>query len=252
MFEFGTMQSNSLGSLAACASVTSLSCGPDCVVAVGLCGRLRAWRKPKPTIRLSLQVSEQGITASISLDTAAANIPWELVLSESSAYEVANNRRSSHPYAQLSNITSSGRFVAATIEPTNVMRIYDTSKWICIQTLTPVEDEGDRDDWSQRGMSSVRSTISSLQLAHGHLACGNREGLVRLWKADRDSEFRRRFGNLRVDDGPVAAVVLTAEVLVAAYRNRNGYVDGRSYVGDQSVAAWSLSNGLLMWQVCPT
>eukprot|EP00966_Prymnesium_polylepis_P215730 4995306-Prymnesium_polylepis.1 len=30
------------------ASVTSLTCGPDFVVATGLCGRLRAWRAPPP------------------------------------------------------------------------------------------------------------------------------------------------------------------------------------------------------------
>ena len=70
------------------AACTQLACGADCVVTIGLCGRLRAWRTD--------------------------GTGWQLVVDESSAFELANNRTSSHPYKFLTQISADGRFAAAT------------------------------------------------------------------------------------------------------------------------------------------
>ncbi len=67
-----------------CASCTQLVCGTDCVLAIGLCGRFRAWQ----------------------VDGSS----WRLALDLSSSYELANSRRSSHPYRYLSPIAADGRF----------------------------------------------------------------------------------------------------------------------------------------------
>ncbi len=241
------MSADALGTLAKSASVVKLSCGPDCVVAIGLCGRLRAWKKPAPRVRLMLTVRPGSVGASVKVDTVGADAPWTLVLSDSSMYELANNRRTSHPYIHLSAISPAGRFVAATIETTSTLRVFDTTTWTRAQTLEPVADEGERDEWSKRGLKSVRASPSCLQLAHGHLACGTREGMIRLWRADGKSYFTRRHGNLLADKGPVAAVVLTPEMLVAAYRQVTGFCDGNAYIGEQSTVAWSLSTGCLLW-----
>ena len=245
------MADSVIGSLAACASITKVSCGKDCIVAVGLCGRLRAWCRPAPHVRLSLTVGPGGtVSAAMASDAGGADEPWIVALSESSMYELANNRQSSHPYAHLSAISAAGRFVAATLEQTSVMHVYDTATWKRVQTIEPVEDEGEREEWMKRGVKSVRSTLSCLELAHGHLACGSREGVVRVWKASGGKAMlSRRHGNLRADAGPVASVVLAPTLLVAAYRQASGFTDGSDFSGEASAVGWSLSDGAMLWKV---
>lgn len=236
-----------LGTLAASASVIKLSCGPSCVVAVGLCGQLRAWQKPAFVVRLKLAVRLGTVGATLNVEAAGVDAPWTLVLSDSSMYELPHDRKSSHPYVHLSAISPAGRFVAATIEPRSILRVFDTTTWTRVQTLDPVADEGDREEWSTRGLKSVHASLSCLELAHGHLACGTREGMVRLWRADTHSNLTRRHGNLIADNGPVAAVVLTSQLLIAAYRQSTGFNDGDAFTGLQSTAAWSISSGHLLW-----
>ena len=234
------------------ASVTTVRTGDDCVVAVGLAGRLRAWKRPAPRVRLLLGSHPSGGTAARLSLYSATDEAWPCVLDQSSAYELANDRKSTHPYRFLTGISPEGRFVAATIEPTSTLKVFDTSTWRCVQTLEPVEDEGDRDEWKKRGIKSVRSSLSCVELAHGHLACGSKEGVVRLWKANKAGKGNlvRRFGNLTADEGPVGAVVLTADALVAIYRQAQGHVDGAAFEGgDQSVVVWSLSSGGLRWRL---
>ena len=239
-----------LGTLAESASVIKLSCGPNFVVAVGLCGQLRAWQKPAFVVRLKLAVrpgTVGAVGATLNVEAAGVDAPWTLVLSDSSMYELPHGRKSSHPYVHLSAISPAGRFVAATIEPRSILRVFDTTTWTRVQTLDPVADEGDREEWSTRGLKSVHASLSCLELAHGHLACGTREGMVRLWRADAHSNLTRRHCNLIADYGPVAAVVLTAQLLIAAYRQSTGFNDGNAFTGLQSTAAWSLSSGQLLW-----
>ena len=176
-------------------------------------------------------------------------------------YEIANNRRATHPYRFLSAV-SAGRFVSATSDTWSTMQVWDTHTWKCVQRLEPVRDEGDRDQWSKRGVKSVRSTLSCLVLSpEGFLACGSREGFVRLWarggaervasssSGEPAEELVRRFGNLCADRGPVASVIVHGTTLLAAYRQVSGFTDGSAFKGEQSVAAWSLRDGALLWRV---
>ena len=72
----------------------------------------------------------------------------------------------------------------------------------------------------------MRASPSCLELESGHLVCGSREGHVRLWrskaaaKSAKPQPFARRFGVLGEDCGPVQAVMLTTDLLVAAYAPR--------------------------------
>ena len=226
------------------ASCTQLACGANCVVAVGLCGRLRAWRR---------QASEH-------VADAAAAPGWELVLDESSSYELANNRRSSHPYRYLSGIAPDGRFAVATTVSAGTVEVWCSLSWQRLQLVDPAESEEERAEWVARGVMSIRAELSCLALAHDHLACGSREGQVRLWRADRKAasggggsggELKRRFGRLVGDTGPLAAVVLTPSIVLAVYRASSGLVDGNAYDSGQSVCAWALESGALIWKHAP-
>jgi len=222
------MSSSLVGSLSpnVPASCTALACGTDCVVAVGLCGRLRAWR----------------LSSGSSSDSSSVS-SWQLVLDESSVYELANSRQSSHPYRFLSPITAAGRFAVATTAPTGTVEVWSVREWARTQLVDPAEGDGDDEERAARGVVGTRAEISCLQFAHGHLACGSREGHVRLWRAaaqsggggggggDSGGELQRRFERLAGDTGPLAAVVLTPHLLIGLYRSASGLVDGDEFTG---------------------
>ena len=130
------------------AAVTRLSCGPDFVVAAGLCGRLRAWQAPPPPppasppaaprLRLSLTPAagtelaarravcislEWSAAAATTAAPAAAATDWKLVLDESSRYELANQRFTSYPYRFITAVAPDGRFVTATSDPAAPLQV---------------------------------------------------------------------------------------------------------------------------------
>lgn len=98
------------------ASVTMLRCGPDFVVAAGLCGRLRAWRQ-KPAA--STSGGGAGSTSSGGGEGA-----WELVLDEESTYDLPNGRRSTHPYRCLA--LADGLLAAATTHAEGHVAVWET------------------------------------------------------------------------------------------------------------------------------
>ena len=207
------------------AACTQLACGADCVVTIGLCGRLRAWRTD--------------------------GTGWQLVVDESSAFELANNRTSSHPYKFLTQISADGRFAAATTAASAIVELWCTRRWTK-KKVDPADSEEDRAEWVAKGVNSIRAELSSLALDHNHLACGSREGHVRLWKGTKDNAPPiRRFGRLTADEGPVKEVVLTPTLVIGMYRASHGLVDGTYYNGNQSVVAWSLESGTVVWKNSP-
>lgn len=223
----------SLGANDAPASCTRVTCGADCVVVVGLCGRLRAWRRQP-----------------------AGGESWQLMLDESSRYELANSRFSSHPYRFLSPIAADGRFAVATTVAGGIVDVWCTRTWQRVQVVDPADSEDDRKEREARGVLKLRAEHSCLALAHGHLATGSREGHVRLWRAESssratDGELVRRFGTFSGDHGPLADVVLTPHLVLGIYRASSGLIDGNEYAGGQGVCAWSLRHGTLIWKHAP-
>ena len=103
--------------LAASASVTRLVCGPDFVVAAGLCGRLRAWQAPRPRARVSLGAAG-GARVAVGLVFEEAAGPWTLVLDESSLYDLANDHKATHAYRYVSAVAPDGRFAVALTDGT--------------------------------------------------------------------------------------------------------------------------------------
>jgi hypothetical protein len=237
----------------ATASVTELVGGEDCVIATGLCGRLRAWRASRASpsgVRLSIAKARAG-SVQLSIGAAPAECEWKLVLDESSAYELANKRQSTHPYRYLSQI-SDHQFAVGTTEPTGCVHVWCTKRWVRTQLIDPAQSEEGLAERERRGCQTVRAAHSCLALAHGYLVCGSREGQVRLWRRRGTDELVRRFGTLRADCGPVAAAVITGEVAIVAYRSTGGFIDGSSFEGQQSVCAWSLGTGQLLWKHSPS
>lgn len=232
------------------ASVTALRAGPDFVIAVGLCGRLRAWRAaPCRAVVLTLACSEEG-RVKLRLQPVSCTADWLLVLDESSVYELANKRQSSHPFRFLSEVMPDGRFAAATPSPTEGIQIWETRRWQRLQRLDPAAAEGHRDEWMQRGINSVRSACSSIALSTEYLACGSREGALHLWRVDAasgDRELQPHRRGLRGDVGPVASVVIAGEIVVAAYRQSDGLVDGNAFSGEGRLVGWELRSGAKLW-----
>ena len=127
------------------ASVTSLTSGRDFVIATGLCGRLRAWRAPSPSAVATVSAtSSRRVEVRVELGPAAG-AEWQLVLDESSVYDLANDRKSSHPYRYVSEVTDDGRFAVATPSPLVGLQIWDSRSWKRLQTIEPAEEEGHRD-----------------------------------------------------------------------------------------------------------
>ena len=226
-------------------------------MAVGLCGRLRAWRAPPATLRPSLEPTGAAcVRVGLSNELVASG--WELVVDESSRYELANRHTSSHAYRFLSPISADGRFAVATTEGSGQVQIWCTKRWKRVQLVDPAKSELGAEERSQRGVHTLRASLSALEFRpHGAegallLATGSREGEVRLWSAARPKvELLRRHGTLRADGGPVAAVLATTDALIAVYRACSGYIDGQSFSGRQTACAWSLESGALLWRHAP-
>ena len=218
------MAHSTVGSLSS-ASVTLL-CAPGggSIIAAGLCGRLRAFA---PTA-----------------DEADA---WALVADEECRVPLARGRTSTFPYRHVTPCTAAGRFVVATSQPNAPLQVWCSRNWAKLQELMPTA----RDErWSP----------SVLELSARYLACGSREGQVALWTLDDVSAepFMQCWDgrSMRADEGPIAALFLddgpaaaAGGVLVAAYRQADGSVDGVAFYGEQSVAGWSLSSGALLWRL---
>ena len=120
--------------------LAQLACGEDCIVAVGLCGRLRAWHRESPSAAppgdggVSLTLSPASATSVVlalswAPPPAADTGGWKLVLDENSRYELANHRFSSHAYRFLSEISADGRFAVGTTEASGQVQIWCTRTW---------------------------------------------------------------------------------------------------------------------------
>lgn len=227
-----------VGQLAA-ASVTSLVCGTNFVVATGLCGFLRAWQVPPPRVRISLQTTGNRVSVFSLVESVG---PWTLVLSESSLYELANGRMTTHPYRYISSVATDGRFAVAMAD-THVVQVWQSCTWLYEQVLRTTEG----DDLPE---ANAHGSPSCIEFAAGVIALGSREGVIQLWEEGSGGAFKRRLRSLAADEGPVASVMLEAEVLIAVYRQSVGLVDGFSYCGQGSVCGWSLFTGSLMWKIC--
>ena len=215
-----------IGALPASVTIVRVGTGGDgrpCVVVAGLCNLLRAWSSPSKG-------------------------HWERVLEVDNVVRLPRGRTTSHPFRCLSRCIASQRyFAAASSEPDSPLLAYCTSTWSLLQQLRPAEvDEHVRE----------RFTPSCLEATGRHLACGSREGTVALWRLDL---ARRTFDPCwhggtflaRADEGPVAAVSIDqlSCLIVAAYGQASGSVDGAPFTGEQSVAAWCISSGALVWRV---
>ena len=232
-------------------SVTTLRCGADCVIVAGLCGRLRAWSiggaasAPRSFLEAKADFARDVRTPSSSASQ------WRLVLDESSEYELPHGRVGTHPYACVTEVAADGAFAFATSETAGRIHVWCSRRWKRLQLLDPADGEGEREQWLKRGVRTVRASTTCAHLAHGHLAAGTREGDVRVWRAGDggDGGYARRGRALRADEGPVAAVVLTARAVIAAYRQAAGLVDGDDFRGEQSVVCWALDGGAPVWRL---
>ena len=172
---------------------------------------------------------------------------WTSVLTVQNSVQLANGRSTSHPFRCLTEIQNN-MFAIASNQPDSLITVYCSRQWVALQALQPDEHN-----------AMERCTPSCLELRGRYLACGSREGAVVLWRFDDEN---RRFvpcwdsGLARADAGPVAAVSIdeTAGLLVVAYRQLVGSVDGAPYEGSQSVAAWELDadHPRVVWAVSLT
>ena len=161
-----------VGKLAS-ATCTQLACGEDCIVAVGLCGRLRAWRRASPLAAppgdggVSLMLSPASATSvvlTLSAPPPAADTGgWKLVLDESSRYALANNRFSSHAYRFLSDISADGRFAVGTTEATGQVQIWCTRTWKRLQSIDPAQSEAGLAAREARGCTTIRASHACLE-----------------------------------------------------------------------------------------
>ena len=208
------------------ASITSLhafkcGCGHDCIVTTGLCNTLRAWSKK-------------------------SDGEWRIVLSVDNCKRLPKGRSTSHPFRFVVN--NSDYLAVASSEPDSRILIYCTSTWAAHAELSPAEDFS--------GTTTSRFTPASLVMQSRHLACGSREGSVALWRLENGDEFEPCGGALlRADEGPVGSLALDEDrnLLVVGHITARGSVDGATFEGMQSVAAWSLDGLQLLWrtQIAP-
>ncbi|KAL1527986.1 hypothetical protein AB1Y20_009357 [Prymnesium parvum] len=230
------------------ASVTSLTAGPDFVIATGLCGRIRAWQAP-PRARLAfLPAGASRLVVRVEV-AAAPPEAWALVLDESSAYALPNARTSCHPYRYVALSTADLRFAVASPSPAAPLELWDARRWARVQSVDAAAHEAPREEWARRGVRGVRASCSCVALRGGWLACGTREAEVHLWRGKPRVAPHRR--GLTADRGPVGALALTESLVLAAYRQRAGLVDGDAFCGEQSVVAWRLESGEVAWRIRP-
>ena len=186
-----------------------------------------------------------------------------LVIDEHSTYDLPNGRTSSHPFRCLA--LADGMLAASTTHAEGHIQVWDTRRWVRTQLLHAVEAEsGERARFVKH---AARATTSCLALDGDTLVAGSREGCVNSWRraggADDGSgggtgggraAFARRCRHLRADQGPVAAVLLlpggrvSGGRLLGVYQAARGTVDGDSFSGEQSVAAWT-EEGQLLWRI---
>ena len=230
-------RSSPIGSLPL-ASVTSLRAYRQTVIAAGLCGRLRAWH-----------LGDDGC--------------WTLCLDVQNRVAMARGRSSSYAYQHVTDVVD-GQFSAATGQPGGRVEVYSAESWEMTQQLTPAGEEHERERWS----------LSCLEASPRYLACGSREGTVALWhSAGAGSEYTRCWSGpgesadrggahgewpsmassdarCSADEGPIGALAIDerAGLLIGAYRQAGGSVDGAAFHGEQSAAAWSLASGERVWR----
>ena len=190
-------------------------CGRQCVLAVGLSSRLQAWTQ-----------NDSG--------------KWISALNVRNCQRLAKGRWTSHPYRCLTQIENCV-FAAASNQPDAPIAAYCTRTWTAVQELRP--DAVDR------------FTPSCLEMRGSYLACGSREGTIALWRFDAEG---RRFSACwdgsalaRADEGPIAAVAVDelSGLVIVAYRQAKGSVDGAPFEGGQRVAAWRLDSGRAAWSL---
>ncbi|KAL3918906.1 MAG: hypothetical protein SGPRY_005828 [Prymnesium sp.] len=225
-----------------------MRCGRDCLIASGLCGTLRAWQASPTAVAILSPTGARSVVVRVLVAPSEAR-EWKLVLNESSIYPIANQRTSSHPYRFISPLTDDKRFATATSSDEGAVEIWCARAWVRLQKLDVAEAEGPRSEWIARGLRRVGSSCSCLALTPSHLACGTREGRVHVWRGGRENGMRHHLRGLTADVGALGSVQLTTALVLAAYCQKSGFVDGDSFCGEQSVVAWKLCSGQLLWRV---
>ena len=207
--------------LSSSASVTILRAG-QCVdgtpylACAGLCGSLCVW-------------TQQGSE-------------WVLALEVSTAFKLARGRTSSHPFKFV--VTEFDFIAAASTDPSHgAVTVYTAKTHATVKELAVLRPS--------QVVNGERFSISCVDMNAQHVAAGSREGSIVTWQMD-DTCVVGHSWSVRVDEGPVAALALAGkavDVIVAAYRQPDGSVDGAPFhMGEQSVAAWRLSTGVLLWR----
>ena len=195
--------------------------GTPFIVCAGLCGCLRMYT----------QLFEQ----------------WALALDVSTAFRLNLGRFSSHPFKCVVTLPDDHRFAASSTDPSihGAVTVYLAKAHGTVEELKVLRPSDIVDE---------RFSISCMDMGTRHVAAGSREGSIVLWQMDEHFNVDLSW-SARTDEGPVAALAVaggTADVIVAAYRQPNGSVDGAPFQqGEQSVAAWRLSTGALLWRQCP-
>ena len=236
------------------ASVTVLRAGSavdgtPTIAAAGLCGSLRVWMRRQQRTKVSLKMqpaagNDVEITVNCALRLSGA---WDEALHVSSLVRLNRGRTSSHPFRFVTRFMGH-HFAAASAEPDSAIHVYCARESSVVTEVQALHPSGD--------CHSERWSTSCLEMSSTHLAAGSREGGIAVWPWDARTTQPVELSGLepcwrtRADEGPVAALTIHAasDVLVAAYRQGGASsVDGAPFCGEQSVAAWHLHTGALLW-----